>query len=126
MCDDPNILNCLSRLGWVYELARAVGAIGIFIVPIFVWLAFSRKNNSPRFMGRPAYLVVSFRVASGIAAAAWALAAFFVFPGVLFCSVFCFLGIGVPAVGVATALALIPFVALVMLAPDRLSNDPRA
>ena len=114
MCDDPNIINCLAQLGGFYKFAMVFGVIGLFIAPMLIKLAFSKKKDgTSRFVGHHLFLVYSFRVGAIVAAFSLVLAAFFIFPGVMFCSVFCFIGIGLPAVGVSTVLTLIPLLFLI-------------
>lgn len=113
MCDDPNIINCLQRLGFLYDAAFYAGFLGLFIGPCLVWGAFSKsKNGEPRFSESSPALVVLFRFSAGLTAASLALAVFFAFPGILFCSVFCFLGIGLPAVGASSSIAAVFFMLL--------------
>lgn len=106
MCDDPNILNCVARLGLVYELARYAGFLGIFIGPVLVYGAFSlRKDGRPTFSERTPGLVMGFRLFAGLTAASLVLTLLTVFPGIFFCSVYCFFGIGLPVLGASSSIS---------------------
>lgn len=106
MCTDNNIINCLTQFGILYYTATLVGVVGLFVAPRLIWTAFTKGDGGkPRFDEDSPVRLLYFRLSAVLAALAYALAAFFVFPGVLFCSVFCFLGIGLPAIGVTTAIA---------------------
>ena len=114
-CPDNNILNCLEHFGGdFYRGAILLGVIGLFFAPWLIWQAFTRRKGLPRFQEHAKKRLFFFRLFSFIAACAYAVAAFFVFPGVLFCSVFCFLGIGLPLVGITI---LIPFALFISLPP---------
>jgi hypothetical protein len=128
MCPDYNIINCLSQLGAIYYGATFFGVIGLFLTPWLIWQAFAKRPGGvPRFDENQKMKIVFFRVFSFVAACTYAVAAFLVFPGVLFCSVFCFLGIGLPAIGITAA---VPFVIRLFLSPYKPPHDnvllPRA
>lgn len=94
------------QFGLLYYAATFAGVAGLFLAPWLIWTAFTKRaGGKPRFDEKSPVRVLYFRLTAVLAAFAYALAAFFVFPGVLFCSVFCFLGIGLPAIGVTTAIS---------------------
>jgi len=121
MCPDNNIINCLSQLGGIYYGATFFGVIGLFLTPWLIWQAFTKRpGGAPRFHEKQKTQIVFFRIFSFVAACAYAVAAFFVFPGMLFCSVFCFLGIGLPAIGIT---AIVPFVIRLFLSSNKPPYD---
>lgn len=107
MCADSNIIDCLAELGLFYEASSAVGPVALFLAPWLVWIAFAKPKDGPRRFERASrILVLAYRSSAFVTGLAFAVAAFFVFPGVLFCSVYCFFLMGLPAVGAATSVSL--------------------
>jgi hypothetical protein len=111
MCDDTNVLNCFVRVMPASAQFRGLGAAGLFLAPWLLWQVFSRSDvSTARLQHAPAALVFSLRVAAILAGCALALVAFFVYPGFMFCSVFCLGVIGLPVLGITSALATVLFV----------------
>lgn len=95
MCPDHNIINCLSQFGAIYYGATFFGVIGLILAPWLIWQAFTKgPGGGPRFDEKQKMQIVFFRIFSFVAACAYAVAAFFVFPVYSFvaCSAFSELG----------------------------------
>lgn len=93
--NELNIINCINDVGGgAIPILFTIGTICLFIAPIIIWYAFSKKAKGYGVVSR--FFVICM-------ATAWGLCLFFIFPGVLFFSVYCILGIGLPILGLTAS-----------------------
>jgi hypothetical protein len=103
-----NVINELtSLLGPVYEPLRYFGGIGMFGAPILAFLAIKGAftQNLDNVGSAARILRALGSAASVLAGLLWLGALFSIFPGILFCSVYCFLGLALPVLGLGTGAA---------------------
>lgn len=98
-----NILNELAgMLGPVYEPALYIGGISMFGAPILAFLA-TKGVFVQGASGTRRTLKMLGSGAAVFAGVLWVVALLALFPGILFCSMYCFLGLALPLLGLATA-----------------------
>lgn len=102
-----NIINALTdTLGPFYWPAVYFGAIAIFGAPILAFLSlkgvFNQYLEKQRGISRVFTQLGS--VGSLITGMVWIGALLSFFPGIFVCSVYCFLGLGLPMLGIATVM----------------------
>lgn len=94
--NENNIINCINDVGGFFvPMALFWGVIGLLSAPFFVYRAFSSKEDKYGLGSKIAAIILAF---------GWGLSVFFIVPGFAFCSVFCFLGIGLPFLGITLIL----------------------
>ena len=105
-----NVLNELeSLLGPIYQLAVFLGAASMFGAPILAFLAVKGAftKNFRHATSPGGILRVLGTVLSALSGLLWLGALLALFPGVLFCSVYCFLGLALPILGLGTGAACV-------------------
>lgn len=91
--NENNIINCINDVsGGTGPFFGFIGFAGMFAVPLIIRSAFFKKSEGYGLLSRLLVLPLF---------AVWLVALYFLFPGITFCSVYCFLGIGLPLLGVA-------------------------
>lgn len=119
-----NVLNELrSALGVLWWPALGSGAIGMIAAPIVASLSVKgaivrnsdQASSASKFFRHLASMVF---FVSGVL---WLGALFSIFPGVLFCSVYCFIGLSLPTLGVAISIGY-----LCLVLSDLSSKSKRA
>jgi len=105
MAEDGNIINAVaSALGPFHGPATFVGVIGLFGAPILAFLSikgvFTKPLDQLRGVGCVFWRLGS--IAATLTGVVWLAALLSFFPGLLVCSVYCFLGLGLPFLGIAT------------------------
>jgi hypothetical protein len=118
-----NVLNELrNTIGVLWWPAIGSGAIGMVGAPILAFLSLKGRLIDTTERGRSAskFFRSLGALASTLAGVAWLGSLLSIFPGVFFCSVYCFLGLALPILGVLTASAY-----LLLVVADLLSSTRR-
>lgn len=121
-----NVLNELrNAIGVLWWPVIGSGAIGMIGAPILAFLSLKgRIIKTTEEVGSASKLFRSLgALASLLAGIAWLGALLSIFPGVLFCSVYCFLGLALPILGVFTASAYLLLVSADLLSSARRSSS---
>jgi hypothetical protein len=103
-----NVINELAALlGPLRSPATYLGVVSIFGAPILAFLALKGFLTKGLKNAGPATRVLRSLAggASVLAGVLWIVALLSVFPGFLICSVYCFLGLALPILGLATGVA---------------------